>query len=146
MDGPFWKQYGEEATGNYELWTASSECARLFNLYHINVEPGSGISNKPGTVRHGGNSGYVTASLALYFGAARVTLLAYDMQDTGGRLHFHRDHPPHLGNPIRSRFKAWRRNFAELARATDVPIINASRQTALECFPRMSLTEALRYE
>lgn len=143
MDSKFWKRYGEEADGEYELWTCGSEAARLFNLNYIAAEPGAGVSDKPGTLRHGGNSGYLAVGLALHFGASRITLLGYDMQDTGGRLHFHRDHPDDIGNPIVSRFKAWRRAFAELERATDVEIVNASRATALECFPRMQLRAAL---
>jgi hypothetical protein len=143
MDSNFWKQYGEEAGGDFESWTCSPEAARVFHLHHIRSEPGGGISQLPGTIRSGGNSGFMAVGLALHFGAARVTMLGYDMQDTNGRIHFHRDHPEHIGNPIRSRFKAWRKCFAEMAKETDVPIVNATRQTALECFSRMSLAEAL---
>lgn len=143
MDSKFWKEYGEEADGDYELWTSSVEAARLFNLHHIHAQPGGGLSSQRGQIRHGGNSGFMAAGLAIHFGAALVTLLAYDMMDTEGRLHFHRDHPEYIGNPMRARFKAWRKHFDELARVSPVPIQNASRKTALECFPRVDLATVL---
>jgi hypothetical protein len=141
MDTNFWKEYGERAHGDFELWTSSTEASRIFNLYHIRAEPGGGVSGNPGAIRHGGNSGFMSIGLAIHFGAAWIGLLGFDLQDTNGRLHFHRDHPEHIGNPRRDRFKAWRKHFAELASQAPVPIVNLSRQTALLCFPRATIQD-----
>ena len=79
----------------------------------------------------------------MLFGAARVILLGYDMGCNGEQKHWHPDHPTDLGNPLERNFKAWRENFERMAREATVPIINATRQTALKCFPRMDLETCL---
>jgi hypothetical protein len=113
----------------------------VHGLNRIHGEPGGGITRTPNSVREGGNSGFQAVGLALLFGASRITLLGFDMQHTHGRGHWHADHE--RNNPTRIAFGNWRKNFDELSRMTDVPIINATRHTALRCFPRMSLHESL---
>jgi len=146
-DQSWWKVYGGQVRGDFELWTTSYEAARIFDLYRVRGEGGGGISKKPGTIRLGGNSGFQALGLALYFGAAKVVLLGYDMQATGGKLHWHPDHKGipthHLGNPVPEKMKEWCRHFADLAAQTTVPIYNATRTTALKCFPRVALEESL---
>jgi hypothetical protein len=61
-----------------------------------------------------------------------------------GEFHWHGRHPKNLDRscPV----KSWAKNFPALAddlRAEGVEVINATRETALECFPRMGLEEAL---
>lgn len=130
-----------------EFWTVSDHAAKVHGLNLIGFERGTGLSKRPHMIRTGGetggNSGYQAVSLALLFGASRVILLGYDMQATGNRLHWHRDHSGRLHNPIARKFTGWQRGFAELAAATSVPIINASRETGLTCFPRVPLSECL---
>lgn len=78
------------------------------------------------------------------FGAARIVLLGYDMQRTGGRKHWHADHPDRMGNGIMH--SKWAERFDRLALKLDalgVDVINATRETALRKFRRASLAEAL---
>lgn len=142
MDRAWWNRYGGQVQAAIECWCVSREAARVYGLNFIPAEAGGGISRKPGTVRHGGNSGFVAVSLALHFGAARVVLLGYDMQADGRRLHWHADHVG-MSNPMAERMRDWVRRFGDLAREVEVPIVNASRQTALRCFPRVALHEGL---
>jgi hypothetical protein len=107
----------------------------------VQGEIGNGVA-KPPRVRTGGNSGYQAIGLAILFGAARVILLGYDMQRTGDRTHWHGDHIG-LGNPKADRLRLWCSNFKTLALQAPVPIINASRETALDCFPRADLHDCL---
>ena len=77
-------------------------------------------------------------------GAARIVLLGYDAEFTDGRKHWHDDHPPELENA--TSVADWPRLFGILARRAQrsgVQIVNASRATALECFPRVELEAAL---
>lgn len=88
------------------------------------------------------NSGGGAVALAIARGAKRVVLLGYDMQYTGGRRHWHGDHPAKLGNA--GRIADWPAQFERLRRENpSVEIINCSRSTALTCFPRRSLEESL---
>lgn len=91
-----------------------------------------------------GNSGATSIGLAVIGGASKVVLLGYDCQTTGGQTHWHGDHPPGLGNG--KSLDKWPRQFGQVAKSAGrkgVPVVNCSRQTALTCFPRLELAEAL---
>ena len=104
----------------------------------------TGLELSPSGIRTGCHTGAAAINLAVHFGAARVLLLGYDGQRTGGEEHWFGVHPPKL--------RRWSNYdlFADrLARLVDplaragVTVINCSRQTAYTCFPRQPLTEAL---
>lgn len=139
----FWNDHAAKVreTCDGEFWTINEHSAKVDGLNLLQSEPGGGIAKHPNTVRQGGNSGYQAIGIALLFGAARIVLLGFDMQFTNGRKHWHKDHAKN--NPTGIALKNWRANFRELASVCPVPIINATRETALDCFPRMSLEEAL---
>lgn len=101
---------------------------------------------EPGAIRHGHNSGFAAVNLAVLLGAARVVLVGYDMQRAGGdprgALHFY----PCAGTVGRGEFATWLRIFQTLPPALEavgVTVVNASRVTALEVFPRVELEAAL---
>lgn len=92
-----------------------------------------------------GNSGTAAISLAIVAGASKVVMLGYDCQKTGGRTHWHGDHPRTLGNA--HSMPGWPKLFAKVAKfaeARRVPVVNATRETALTCFPRVDLEAALQ--
>lgn len=138
----WWHEYGPRLKDGPELWTTNREAARLYRLNWIRGELGGGLSTAPNTIKLGGNSGFQALGLALHFGAACVVLLGYDMQLTDGKTHWHGNHVG-LGNPKADRMGTWRARFAEVTRQTKVPILNATRETALTCFPRVDLAVAL---
>lgn len=91
-----------------------------------------------------GNSGAGAISLAARGGAKRIILLGYDCQHTGGKRHWHEDHPDRMGNADHKVLKLWGANFSKLAQDySGVEIINCSRQTALQCFEQKKLEEVL---
>jgi len=91
----------------------------------------------------GKNSGYGALALAILRGAQRVILLGYDAQHTDGKTHWHGDHPEGLGSA--GSVARWPRDFERAQRqyAGRIEIINATRQTALTCFPRRRLEDVL---
>lgn len=90
------------------------------------------------------NSGLGAIRLAMLFGAEKIVLLGYDCQHTGGERHWHGDHPKGLGNA--SSVQHWPMRFAGFAKkVSGVEIVNASRETALKCFPQMDLEDALAW-
>lgn len=145
-DRLWWLQYAKRVRQvcSGEFWTINQNAAKVEGLNLVVGERGAGVSRCPNTVMEGGNSGYQAVGLALLFGASRVVLLGYDMQFTGGKKHWHRDHAK--SNPTPSAMKNWLGNFNLLASQSPAPIINCSRATALACFPRMGLHEALNIE
>lgn len=89
------------------------------------------------------NSGVGAISLAAHFGAGRIILLGYDCQKTGGKAHWHGNHPVGLGNA--GSISTWPGMFEKLKKdlTGTVEIINSTRETALNMFERKPLVEAL---
>lgn len=95
------------------------------------------------TLRTGGNSGYQAINLAVKLGATRILLLGYDMQPGPAGHHWHPPH--HEGDPAPD-YDSCLKDYATLVdplRRLNCSVINCSRETALTCFPRLSLDEAL---
>lgn len=92
-----------------------------------------------------GNSGSAAISLAVLGKADRVILLGYDCKPSGdGRKHWHADHPEPLTNaPSIDRWHAKFAKVAAYAKQQRVTVLNASRDTALDCFERGELAELL---
>ena len=101
------------------------------------------IASAHGVIKSYKNSGAAAISLALWAGAARVICLGLDCQpDAAGRNHWHGRHPAPLGDA--GSLPSWPARFGELAavaQAQGVPVLNASRATALTCFPRVALED-----
>lgn len=90
-----------------------------------------------------GNSGAACVSMAAFMGAKNIIMLGFDCQRTDNKAHWHGDHPKQLGNA--GAMNRWPAKFRELARhVSGLNVINASRATALDMFPRMDLENALK--
>lgn len=126
--------------------------ARKFGVTYIPSRPDKlGLCLDGMAIHRGGNSGYQALNLAVLFGAARVILLGYDMKHgAGGEVHWHGVHPAGLANPTRAgTLEGWANAFPHAARDAKrigVEIVNATADTALTCFPRMTIEEALAGE
>uniref|UniRef100_UPI0033422A79 hypothetical protein n=1 Tax=Castellaniella defragrans TaxID=75697 RepID=UPI0033422A79 len=130
-DRAWWAQYGRAARAIMgECWTASRDAAERFGINLFEA-------------RDFENSGFQAIELAvLKKKADRVILLGYDMQHTGGRRHWHEDHPAGMENA--GAVAEWPARFAGLRpRFAHVDFINCTRETALTCFRRMALEDAL---
>lgn len=109
-----------------------------------------GLELDPTGLRHGKNSGYAAINLAVHLGASRIVLLGYDMK-VSNKTHWHGNHPWQMESN-RSwllTVASWPAHYQTLVQPLDalgIEVINASRETALTCFPRVSLAQALRRE
>lgn len=93
----------------------------------------------------GGHSGFQAINLAAACGARRIVLTGYDLSVEGG-THWHGDHGAGLNNPypaLMARCARLLDEFADELAARGVEVINASRETALTAYPRMSIEDAL---
>lgn len=71
-------------------------------------------------------------------------LLGFDCAARAGQAHWFGNHP--AGLQIRQNYSRWIESFSELARdllAEGVEVINCSPVSALKCWPKMSVEEAL---
>ncbi len=94
---------------------------------------------------YGADSGQFAIQIAVLMGAKRILLLGYDMGDgPNGERHWFGDHPKALRNtsPYELFLEKYGKAVPSLKRM-GVEVINCSRRTRLECFPRAELRECL---
>ncbi len=116
--------------------------AGLYGVQILKAGKPEGLSDDPCFLNTGKNSGYQAMNLAYLLGASKIVLLGYDMQrGPRGEMHWHKEHPirtPNLYVEFRRRFETLVKPLAERG----VEVVNCSRNTALECFPKHTLQEA----
>lgn len=140
-DTDWWERLNGVPDFAGERWTVSQEAAKKYGINVIDYKPQDKWSNDSSWIATGGNSGFQAINLAVLQGASRVILLGYDMGHEHGS-------PKHWWTgkqerPVRtSNYKDWIEHFNKAAPLIPVPVINASRRTALNCFVRMSLQDA----
>lgn len=125
-----------------ELWTQDELAWVRYGINRIEGKQADGLGRD--CIHFGGNSGYQAINLAYLMGAASVVLLGYDMGKTGGQSHWHGDHPGALNQQLP--INLWLSKFPALAddlKREGVRVTNATRETALECFDRQPLQQAL---
>jgi len=133
-------------------------CAPMFckNTYHADngerikylaqdPKKSHGISEVPYTVCWNANSGAAAISLASHLGAKKIVLLGFDMQlDPNGNSHWHKEYQM---NPAkRSVFPRHLRGFpiiAADAKRMGIEILNASPESAIDDFPKMTVEAIL---
>lgn len=135
-----------------ERWTSHSlspknDKAMLADRLGLRVIEGrgdAGFSRDPGHINYASNSGFQAVNLALLWGADPVILVGFDMRPVEGKTHFFGRHRPPLRES--AQWGTWIGNFNKAAEMLWHPrptIINATPGSALRCFPRMALAEAL---
>jgi hypothetical protein len=143
-DPPWWDRNIEAARRVFrgELWTLENGAVKKHGLNGAKGDAKQGLGRD--VVHLGGNSGYQAINLAFLWGARRIVLLGFDMQHTGGKGHWHGDHPGKKG--VKPPVRNWVPRFTRLAEdlaAEGVEVVNATRETALRCFPLVPLETAL---
>jgi len=139
MDTAWWRKYGVEAEAGFAG-------LRVGFTVHA-TKWGASHSTWGHMVHNFGNSGAAAIAVAVRAKADAVLLIGFDAgAGPNGEMHWHADHDAPLKNPQAS-IGRWPQQFERVgkhAREHGVRIVNCSRRTALDCFERMSLEEALR--
>lgn len=115
-------------------------------IYPVDKREYRMVFDNPGTIGNGGNSGYQAINLAVQFGANRIILVGFDMQERSGLHWYGRNHWERSGNPDRDCFDRWRVAMEDAAVDLDdqgVTVINVSPISALTCFRRGTIKGAL---
>lgn len=137
-DRAWWDHYRPDFDGVKLSWSSSKHSIQ------VPYERGGGLGKT--RIRSGRNSGYQLVNLVYLLGARLIVLVGYDMQKTNGQHHWHGAHPKPLKNG--SRHEVWANNFNRLAKdlqSEKIEVINATRQTALTCFERLTIEQAIEY-
>lgn len=149
-DHAWWQFYFSELATVFrgaELWTITNAARDQYKLHWIYAHPKPTFEFNESSIDAGLNSGYQAVGLARLFGAKRILLLGYDFQRTGGRNHWHPDHPRNMGNG--GDMPEWVKEMGRLAPRLEklgVEVVNCTRKTALQCFRRSSIQQELPAE
>ena len=141
-DYKWWKLRNTEIEFQGEKWTQDIKASREFGLNWVlgRSQPGLGRD----CVHFGGNSGYQAMNLACLWGAKRLVLLGFDCKPVDGKAHWFGQHPAQL-NQVQP-FEIWLNHFRRLAadlKAEGIEVFNCSPDSALDCFEKMSIDEAI---
>lgn len=131
-DGCWWRYNQSNIDIPAERWTCSKSAV---NLYSCNY--------RARFIKPGYNSGANAVELAVnVFNADPVILLGFDCSVKHG-VHHHGSHK-HTANPTPDRSERWKPQFKSLAgKCKGAMIVNCSRYSEIDYFPRMGLKEAL---
>lgn len=134
--------------------TQSDQVQKMYGgIRRVNLRRTRQIIRSPrGTIAAGSddrgryaNSGFQALNLAVQFGARRIILVGYDMTLECGE-HWHGRHEAPLNNPNPDGIAVWRRNLdlaAEYLAVIGVEVLNASKISALEAYPKVDLRDCL---
>lgn len=136
----WWRRAGASLRFEGLRYTLDPNARQYASL--LTLGPEGGLTSDPAKLAHGHHSGYQAINLAIHLGASKVVLLGYDMQATGGRHHYFGKHP-HGKRPPYDLFMKWFPSIVPALEERGVSVVNASRETALDLFPRMPIAEAL---
>jgi hypothetical protein len=130
----------------YKLWwfSGSYDFADHPQVNALRLTGQSGHEDAPDGLKHGSNSGYQAIELAIKLGAKRIILLGYDMKCDNGRSHWHNE--PRQADFADVAARSMLPHFESLVsplKALGVNVINATPGSAIECFPKATLEEAL---
>ncbi|WP_336284198.1 hypothetical protein [Citrobacter arsenatis] len=131
-DYDWWCHYHESINTNASLWTQSERAHIRYGVNLFRPQEGGPF-----------NSGQRAIQLAAHLGASRIILLGYDCTLANGE-HWHGRHPATMHNPVPREVGRWHTDFSSLvSELLGVEIINATRHTALTCFPRITIEAAI---
>ena len=109
-----------------------------------------GISQRPNSVAWNANSGSAAISIAAHMGATKIILVGFDMKlDVGFKQHWHSEYGAMNrkgATPKSLPFNRHLTGFPHIARDAlrmGITIINACPDSAIACFPRMSVKDIL---
>lgn len=146
-DEAWWRQVeGVPAFRGLKI-TKSPGAAKRYGLHQVELrrKVDKILTDQPGVIGDGGNSGFQAINIAAQAGVSRIVLVGFDMRIDNG-VHWHGKHAGGLNNPRAANLPRWRAAIdgaaGELQRL-GITVINASATSSLSAYPKMSLKEAL---
>lgn len=146
-----WWHYNASSAHNFKGMKVTIAPKEFFQRPNINADVVfignggmSGYDPRANYIRTGRNSGFQALTIAVKRGASRVLLCGFDMRKVKGVAHFFGDH--HFRSGYTSQYGNWLKEFnraAALFEKAGSKVINCTPGSALECFEKMKLEDAL---
>jgi hypothetical protein len=138
-DYRWWRMYGTKVRNQHtRLTTCCRNSAKRFGLTLLGCVESDGFAADPGPL-YGQLplSGYQLLQIVSWEKPDRIILLGYDMQHTDGKAHVHGDHPKDWPNAYKLENHV--RMFDFVRPVLRIPVINCTRESALESFQRSTV-------
>lgn len=132
------------------LWVkgdVAGEFADHPQVHTLKLSGQRGFDPDPSALRHGSNSGYQAIHLAVHLGAKRIILLGFDMHVRPDATHWHQEE--RVANFAQVLKLSMLPHFDTLVRPLaerGIEVLNATPGSALECWPKVTLAQALDKE
>lgn len=148
-DGKWWDVYREARHFAWLKITEDAATAKRLGIHRVRVvaecDPLEHTIQygQRGLLGRGGHSGFQALNLAVQFRAKRILLVGFDLC----RLHWHDQHPAPLKNPSQRTLAKWCGRLdaqAPIFEALEIDVVNASLNSALTAFPKMTIKAALQ--
>lgn len=115
-------------------------------VYTFRFTGSSGYDSTSNALRHGNNSTYAALHLALKNGARTIALFGVDMRPSPtGKMHWHEDHPIQGDAASFGKMLPYWASLRPTIDAMGATVVNASPDSALDIFPRVTHAEALEF-
>ena len=149
-DARWWKWHQEQLK-DFKGIQVTIECngsqvedGSVYMLRNLDQGDGVGqVSTDPRGLCTGRNSGYQAINLAYLAGSRRIVLLGYDGKRINKKSHWFGDHPAPTSDAEMDAFRRSFRDGAKRFRELGIEILNASPDSAIDAFPRVTVEEAL---
>jgi len=133
----------------FEQWPNRiiTKCATLKNHPKIEYIPSCDRHNLclnhnkvawPDGNNRGANSGSASINLAIHLGATKIILVGFDMKKQGDKHNYH-DLYQDKHTPRDDVYNRFQRHFLNIAKETNIEIMNANPNSALKAFPKDKL-------
>lgn len=125
------------------------ECSNLtylYRKYRAGLSDKSFLSEDPGVITNGMNSGYGALNFAYLKGAKLIYLLGFDFKDLAGQTHFHGGYAWHNRVNSNQLYPHWAKAFEDTIlqlKAHNVQVFNCSPDSLLTVFPYKPYLEVL---
>jgi hypothetical protein len=149
-DGAWWKsRNGLEQFKGLKLTYDASASDAYPGLHKVEIDKKRHeiLTDEPGLVGSGCNSGFQLLNIVVQFGVTGILLIGFDVDDRSGVHWYGRNNWPGARNPDGSVFPGWRQHYAAAAPALKnrgVDVVNASPASAIDCFRKAGAEETLR--
>lgn len=150
-DARFWRHHRDDIVVHSARWKATGNVGYVPSdflpswvvQYHFSGH--GGFDENPKNLRTGNNSAFASIHLAAHLGAKIIVLLGVDMRHgPTGETHFHEGHGVmHLEETMTNLMIPYFETLVKPLAALGIQVINASPNSALEVWPRVTIDEGL---
>lgn len=146
-DGPWWKIHKDKVfqklPPDCQVWTQDKKTAQDLSINLILGKHQNGLDlEQRDNIYFGSNSGYQLLNIAYHYGIRKFLLVGYNMGVVDHKTHFFGDHPQGLAKT--SPYKKFIENYGTIQQEVKDMVINCTPNSALTCFNKLDLEEALK--